>query len=373
MEYVIIALLIIVFITLIVLILKVNKNTNNDTSVSNTMMEFRSQIVESLLKNQNTLTKEIGEFKYEFSDKLNKDFKTLSEGIEARLIKINEIVNTRIDENFEKTNKTFNNILERLTKIDDAQKKIDSLSNDIVSLQSILTDKKTRGNFGEFTLESILANVFGEKNDKMYNLQYTLSNGYIADSVIHTYEPLGNICIDSKFPLENFNRMIDSSLSKEERVASSKAFKSDVKKHIDAIASKYIVAGETTNQAIMFIPAEAIFAEINAHHEDIVNYAYKNHIWMTSPTTLMFMLTTVGMVVKTKERDKFAKVIQVELGKLAEDFERYKERWEKLARSIDTVSKDVKDINITTDKITNRFNMINKVEITNKLDTKEIE
>lgn len=359
MEYLIIALLGILIILIVILIIKVRKNTQNDTSVTEKLGRFET-----------SLTKEIGEFKYEFSNNLKKDFDNLNDRMEQRLILINEKVNMRLDENFEKTNKTFSSVLERLSKIDEAQKKIDSLSTEIVSLQSVLTDKKTRGIFGEVNLNYILSSVFGENNLKIYEVQYKMSNGFIADTLIHAPEPLGNICIDSKFPLENYERMTNKTLSKEDREIALKLFKADVKKHIDAISGKYIIPNETADQAIMFLPAEAIFAELNAYHPDILKYAYQKKVWITSPTTLMSTLTTVAMIIKNMERDKYAKVIQQELNKLAVDFDRYKERWDKLARSIDTVTKDVKDINVTTDKITKRFESINKVELV-KLETEE--
>ena len=351
MEYIIIGLLVCVLILGIILLIKVSKNKNSDLNVT-----------EKLGNLETNMAKELGNFKYEFSNSLNKDFESLNDRIEKKLLLMNEKVNARLDENFEKTNKTFSNVLERLTKIDEAQKKIDSLSTEIVSLQSVLTDKKTRGIFGEVNLNYILKSVFGEKNDKIYNIQYTLSNGAIADTIVHAPEPLGSICIDSKFPLENYERMTNKSLSKEEREMATKLFKIDVKKHIEAISSKYIIAGETANQAIMFLPAEAIFAEINAYHPDLLKEAYNKKVWLTSPTTLMSTLTTVYMIIKNLERNKYAKIMQIELNKLAVEFGRYKERWDKLTKSIDTVSKDVKDIHNTTEKITKRFDSINKVE-----------
>ena len=176
-------------------------------------------------------------------------------------------------------------------------------------------------------------------------------------------EPLGLVAIDSKFPLENYRIMVDKKFDKTSRETAAKLFKSDVKKHIDAIASKYIIPGVTSDQAIMFLPAEAIFAELNAYHNDIIEYAYKKRVWITSPTTLMSTLTTIEVIIKNSERDKYAKVIQDELRKLSVEFGRYKDRWDKLSRSIETVSKDVEDIHITTDKITKRFDSINGVEI----------
>ena len=357
--YITVGILVLIVILLIILIVKNKTNNNNELNVTERLGKFET-----------TMTKDISDFQIQFSKELREDFESLNKKVEDRLISINNKVNENLDANFEKTNKTFSNILERLSKIDEAQKKIDGLSTEIVSLQSVLTDKKTRGIFGEVNLNYILTSVFGENNKKIYELQHHMSNGYIADAIIYAPSPLGTICIDSKFPLENYQKMTDKKLSNSERESALKLFKSDVKKHIDAISSKYIILEETSDQAIMFLPAEAIFAEINAYHSDLLEYAYKNKVWITSPTTLMSTLSIVQMIIKNMERDKYAKVIHSELNKLSVEFDKYKLRWDKLARSIDTVSKDVKDINITTDKITKRFNAINGVD-TNLIETKE--
>ena len=348
MDYIIIILLIIV---IILVTISLFKNINE------------SNITERLGRFETNITKEIGDFKNDFSRNLNSDFSNLNDKIEERLIKINEKVNNRLDENFDRTNKTFMSILERLSKIDEAQKKIETLSGDIVSLQGILTDKKSRGTFGEVNLYNILVSVFGENNTKIYSLQYKFSNGNIADAVIFAPEPLGLVAVDSKFPLENYQNMVNRNISKVERDLYEKKFKADVKKHIDDIKNKYIIPGVTSNQAFMFLPAEAVFAELNAYHQDIIEYAYKNRVWITSPTTLMSMLTVVQTVIKNMERDKYAVVIQKELQALSVEFSRYKERWDSLQKSIERVSKDVKEVNVTTEKISNKFESINKVEV----------
>ena len=348
MDYIIIGLLIL---NLVLVVMSLLKNINE------------SNITERLGKLELAMMKEMGNFKNDMTRNLNQDFNTLNEQLEKRLIAINEKVNERLDENFDKTNKTFMNVIERLSKIDEAQKKIETLSTDIVSLQSILTDKKTRGIFGEVNLKHILSSVFGERNDSIYRLQHTLSTGVIADSVVFAPEPLGTIAIDSKFPLEHYQLMTDKKLSPELRENYEKMFRQDMKKHIDAIANKYIIPGETTDQAILFLPAEAIFAEVNAYHPDIINYAYKKRVWITSPTTLISTLTVIEMIIKNMERDKYTSIIHDELNKLGLEFARYKERWDKLARSIQTVNKDVENVSITTDKITKKFESINRVEV----------
>ena len=351
MEFVIIILLITI---LIVSVISLMKNINE------------SNITERLGKMENSMTKELGDFKNDLNKSLNDDFINLNERIDNRLRLINDKVNERLDENFEKTNKTFTSVLERLSKIDEAQKKIDSLSSDIVSLQGILTDKKTRGIFGEVNLKHIMNSVFGENNDKIYRMQYPFNNNTIADCVLFAPSPLGTIAIDSKFPLENYQIMVDKNNSEIQRIQAEKNFKMDMKKHIDAISDKYIIPNVTSEQAILFLPAEAIFAEINAYHTDIINYAYKKHVWITSPTTLISTLTTIQVIIKNIERDKYASIIHRELNLLSEEFKRYKDRWDKLSRSIETVSRDVKDIHNTTEKITKRFDSINQVEINNE-------
>ena len=330
-----------------------------------------SHITERLGKLELNMMKEMGDFKTDISRNFSDDFNKLNNQMEKRLMMINDKVNERLDQNFEKTNKTFVNVIERLSKIDEAQKKIDNLSTDIVSLQSILTDKKTRGIFGEVNLKHILANVFGEKNDNIYKLQYTLSTGVIADSVLFAPEPLGTICIDSKFPLENYQMMVDRKLPADVRDGYEKKFRQDMKKHIDAISDKYIIPGETTDQAILFLPAEAIFAEINAYHPEIINYAYKKKVWITSPTTLISTLTVIEMIIKNMERDKYTSIIHEELNKLGIEFSRYKERWDKLAHSIQTVNKDVESVHITTEKISKKFESINKVDVDKLIEEKE--
>ena len=350
MDYIIIGLLVII---LILVIISIVKGVNE------------SNITERLGKLENTTVKELSDFRYDLSRNMNDDFERLNIKMENKLNMINDRVNERLDESFNKTNKTFTSVLERLTKIDEAQKKIDNLSTDIVSLQSILTDKKSRGIFGEINLKHILVSIFGEKNDNVYRLQYTFGNNTIADAVIFAPEPLGTVAIDSKFPLENYQIMVDRNKNQVERTTAEKQFKIDVKKHIDAISDKYIIPGVTSNQAIMFLPAEAIFSEINAYHSDLVEYAYKRHVWITSPTTLISTFTVIQVLLKNIERDKYTSIIHDELNKLGIEFSRYKERWDKLSRSIETVNKDVESIHVTTDKISKRFESISSVDIKN--------
>ena len=351
MEYVIIGLLVIVIILVIILLFKKKDNKEN------------LDMIERLSRFEVNITKDISTFKSDLEREIVSDFNKMNNEITSNLDNINKKVHERIDQNFEKTNKTFTDVIARLSKIDEAQKKIDNLSSDIISLESILTDKKTRGIFGEVNLNNILKNVFGDRNDKLYRIQYKLPNDTIADSVIFAPNPLGMIAIDSKFPLENYRIMVDKNESDEKRAVAYKQFKIDVKKHIDAISTKYIIEGVTSDQAMMFIPAEAIFAEINAYHSDLIEYAYKRRVWLVSPTTLISTLTMILMIIQNIERDKYANVIHEELNKLGIEFTRFKDRFDKLSKSIQTVNKDVESFQITTDKIKKKFDSINSVEL----------
>ena len=352
MEYVIVVCLLILIVLSFMNLLSNKKERLNDANMTERLARFEINI-----------NKEINDFKSNLSKDISNDFDKLSRNIEIRLNMINDKVNERLDQNFEKTNKTFTNVLERLSKIDEAQKKIESLSSDIVSLQSILTDKKSRGIFGEVNLKHILTSVFGENNSKVFSLQYMLPNSTIADSILFAPEPLGTIAIDSKFPLENYRMMVDKKLPVDVRERYVKQFKVDVKKHIDAIGDKYIIPNVTSDQAIMFLPAEAIFAELNAYHNDLIEYAYKRRVWITSPTTLMSTLTVIQMIIKNIERDKYTSIIHDELNKLGIEFGRYKERWDKLAKSIQSVNKEVENVQITSEKIAKKFDMISGVEL----------
>jgi DNA recombination protein RmuC len=298
---------------------------------------------------------------YESNEKNTKDlynFKDLiTTHIENKLKDMNTLVEKRLQGGFERTNETFVSVVERLSKIDEAQKNIEQLSKEVVSLNSVLADKKTRGIYGEVQLYQLLSAVFGQ-DENLYKTQVKLSNQTIADAVLYAPEPLGMVVIDSKFPLDNYKRMTNSEHHQSERDAAKKLFHSDVKKHIDDIANKYIIEGETSHQAILFLPAEAIFAEITAHHEALVEYSNTKRVWLTSPTTLFSTLTMIQVFVQNLKRDEQTKVIIDELNKLNVEFIRYSERWDKLNRSIDTIKKDAEKMSTTTDKIKKKFDYI---------------
>lgn len=335
------------------------QNNNYDRLIKD-FNELKLDTLKESSNNHLGQVRAINDFQEKMLKELNENFTKVNDLMKVKLLDINKELNEQLDKNFAKTNNAFSEMIGRLAKIDEAQKKIESLSTNIVSLQDILSDKKSRGYFGEVQLNNIIKSIFGEKNDH-YKIQAKLSNGSIVDALIKVPEPVGNIAIDSKFPLESYNRLMDEKTSLDLKNNAIKQFKSDIKKHVDTISSKYIIAPETTNSAIMFLPAEAIFAEINAYHPDLIDYANNRRVWISSPTTLMATLTSIQVIVQNLEQSKYAKVIQEHLMKLNDDFMRYSRRWDALSKHLDTVSNDAKDIHVSTKKITNQFEKISNV------------
>jgi DNA recombination protein RmuC len=199
--------------------------------------------------------------------------------------------------------------------------------------------------------------------ENSYTLQYTLTNGMRVDCALFLPAPTGTICIDSKFPLESYQRMTDLSLGDADRATAERQFRQDIKKHIKDISSKYIIPRETSDGAMMFIPAEAVFAEIHGHYPDLVEEAHRARVWMASPTTMMAILTTGRAVLKDADTRKQVNVIQEHLVALSGDFSRFQERMNKLATHIDQANRDVDEVNISARKISSRFNKIERVEL----------
>ena len=321
--------------------------------------EHLLQVLQKITDTQQAARFELSKNLQQQAIMLAEQVKQLTQSIDLRLKDIAGQVERRLSEGFEKTNQTFTDIVKRLALIDDAQKKITELSTNVVSLQEVLADKRSRGAFGEVQLTALIRNVMPEQH---FSLQHTLSNGRIADCVLFLPKPSGNIIIDAKFPLESYKKMTDPQFGPEERKQAQRQFKLDIKKHINDIADKYIIANETADGAIMFLPAEAIFAELHAYHADIVEEAYRRRVWLTSPTTLMAVLTTARSVLKDDATRRQIHLIQEHLIKLAEDFDRFRGRFDNLAKHIDQAATDVKQIHTSAHKISSRFSQIEKVE-----------
>lgn len=314
-------------------------------SIQSNMADTRSQIV-SMLQNS--------------AENLAKSVNKLTESTEQRLREISGQVEKRLAEGFEKTNNIFTDIIKRLALIDEAQKKITELSNNVVSLQEILADKSARGAFGEVQLTALIRNVIPEP---YCAFQYQLSNGKRADCILFLPEPTGNVVIDAKFPLESYRRLREQNITDSVRQEAAQQFRLDIRKHIQDIATKYIIPNETADGAMMFIPAEAIFAEIHANYPDLVELSHKSRVWIVSPTTTMAILTTARAVLKDAATRKQIHIIQEHLTLLAQDFRRFQDRMDNLAKHINQVHSDVEDVHKSSQKISQRFSKIEQVEL----------
>jgi DNA recombination protein RmuC len=362
-------------------ILSQSRNIINDQSQKQTieiikqMQEQKDQLFNLLQQLQTQQQKDFGEnfqkareeqmrfFKDNMTTHvqyLNTSMQKLTDMTERRLKEMNELVADKLASGFEKTSKVFADIMTRLALIDNAQQKIEALSENVVSLQSLLDNKSARGAFGEVQLNTLLANMLSSAH---YELQSVLSNQKRADCLLKLPQPMGNLVIDAKFPLENYQRYIDAKPQSSELQSYLSAFKRDIKKHINDIADKYIIEGETADSAVMFVPSEAVFAKIHADLPDIVQYSHNSRVWITSPTTMMAILTTVKAVIKDGATRKQVHLIQKHLGVLAKDFSRFSKRMDGLKKHISQAKDDVDSVGISTDKIIKHFDKIESVEL----------
>jgi DNA recombination protein RmuC len=306
------------------------------------------------------LSENLGQSREAMLEKLAETTQALTSKIDERLEQISGKVSERLDEGFKKTNETFTNVMTRLATIDEAQKKIETLTGSVVSLQELLGDKRSRGAFGEVQLEALVRNVLPAA---AFEMQYTLSSGARVDCVLRLPEPTGLVAVDSKFPLENYRSMLAPDANDVERALAQKQFRQDIRKHVDDISKKYIIPGETSDGAVMFVPAEAVFAEIHAYHAEVVDYANAKRVWIVSPTTLMAVLNTARAVLKDVETRKQIHVIKEALSRLAVEFSRFDERMKRLADHVRQAHEDVEKIQVTGGKISQQFQRIEGVEL----------
>lgn len=322
-------------------------------------MDVLKILQETLQKGAQENRQEVKESLTNYAQELGKRVDQLTQTTANKLTEINGQVEKRLTEGFIKTNETFHDVIKRLALIDAAQKKITELSSSVMSLEEILNDKRSRGTFGEVQLSALIHNMLPPQH---FAFQHMLSNNKRPDCMLFLPEPSGNIAIDAKFPLENFRNLMDSSMPEVLRTQAIKQFKLDIRKHIDDIATKYIIPGETAGGAVMFIPAEAVFSEIHAHHYELVEYAQKANVWLVSPTTLMAILTTARAVLKDAATRKQVHEIQTHLHALSEDFERFQIRMDNLAKRIAQAHSDVEQVHISSRKISQRFIQIERAE-----------
>ena len=381
MEYVLLAiscilLLAVIFLTVFVIKLSKKENTN-ENSISEKDLGMLSQQIKSLEDSikkevELSLTKEmiksneiqndkLERFQTNIIETMTKRFEAINLQLGEKMKEINQKVEEKLKEGFQGTSETIAQVRERLKVIDEAQKNMENLSKDVISLRSIMEGNQTRGQYGEYQLEMVLHNVFGDTVG-CYQEQYTIKRGkdgndVRADAVVFMPEPNKMICIDSKFPFQDYERLVkeEDEAQKEEY---KRAFSRAVKMHITTIKDKYIIEGKTAQEALMFIPNDGVFAYIHQNLLDVVEYAREKRVILTSPSTLPAILVTINMVRIESERAKNVKEISKQLEFLGRQFSQFAKEWDAFSRQLELASRSREKLDTRVNRITNKFDAI---------------
>lgn len=295
----------------------------------------------------------------QLAQQLQAQERALAKSLDERLTQSTNRVNDTLEKNSHAQKTSLDELKERLVRIDAAQKNITELSSQMVGLQDILSNKQARGAFGELQLHDLVSKVLPPGG---YEFQVTLGNGRRADCLLDLPNPPGPIVIDAKFPLESY-RALQSADSEGAKKVAARAFTVDLTKHISDIAERYIVPGETADAALMFLPSEAVYAELHANFGEVVDKSYRAKVFIVSPTTLWATLNTVRAVLKDVRMKEAAGLIQREVMTLITDVQRLDKRVGNLQRHFDQAGEDMREVRISTEKITKRGERIQDLEI----------
>ena len=302
------------------------------------------------------------------SERLQNQEIAITKTLEERLADVTKKVGDSLQQTSTKSSETMTKLQERLAVIDAAQKNITDLSAQVVQLQDVLSNRQARGAFGEIQLQDL---VQAALPPSAYEFQKTMSNGKRADCVLNLPNPPGAIAIDEKFPLESYHAL-RAAEDDAARTQYARAFSADVLKHVRDIADRYIIPGETAESALMFLPSEAVYAELHANHPDTVDKSYRARVWIVSPTTLMATLNTVRAVLKDASMQEQAGLIQTEVRKLLVDVGRIDERVDKLQTHFRQAQEDIGKIRTSTNKVTSRGEKIELIELGEGAEAEEI-
>ena len=331
------------------------------TNIELSMAKEMNKILEQSGKSSEANNEKLERFQKNITESLANRFDALNKQINDKLFEINKKVDEKLAEGFKGTSETMAQVRERLQAIDDAQKNIEALSKDVVSLRGVLEGNQSRGQYGEYQLSMVLHNVFGDTTG-CYQEQYTMrkvkdGDDVRADAVVFMPEPNKMICIDSKFPFQDYQRIFETD-NQEEKERLTKEFGNAVKKHITVIKDKYIVEGKTAPEALMFIPNDGVFAFVHQNLEDVIEYARSKKVILTSPSTLPAILVTINMVRIEVERSKNAEEINKHLQRLAKDFEMFGREWDKFSNALEQTGRRREELDHRVGRITNKFQAI---------------
>ena len=326
---------------------------------------------EQSLKQNEASNEKLERFQRGITESLAQRFDALNKQIDDKLAEINKKVDEKLAEGFKGTTETMAQVRERLQAIDTAQRNIEKLSGDVVSLKQVLEGNQSRGQYGEYQLSMILNNVF-DGATRCYEEQYTIrkvkdGDDVRADAVVFMPEPNKMICIDSKFPFQDYAKLFDAETD-EEREKLTKDFGFAVKKHITAIKDKYIIPGKTAPEALMFIPNDGVFAFIHHNLNSVVDYAREQRVVLTSPSTLPAILFTINMVRIEVERSKNLEEINKNLKMLGKQFELFSDEWNTFSRQLETVSRSREKLDTRVTRITDKFDAISAQDEKNLLE-----
>ncbi len=293
------------------------------------------------------------------AERLQAQERLIAKMLEERLEGVTRRVNESLEKSAQAQQATIGELRERLVKIDAAQANITELSSQMVSLQSILSNKQARGAFGEVQLRDLVASVLPPQ---AYEFQAAIGDGKRVDCLLILPNPPGPIAVDAKFPLESYH-LLRAAADDAQRQAAGRAFRLAMTKHINDIGGKYIVAGETAESALMFLPSEAVYAELYANFADVVELSYRARVFIVSPTTLWATLNTIRAVLKDVRMREQAGIIQSEVRALLTDVRRLDDRVAGLKRRFEQTADDFRQIGISTDKVTKRAERIEQLEL----------
>ena len=375
MEILIVVLLSLVLvlgiILLVVFLTRKSPEVKQDTalvekSVESIMNKQMKEFVKELDENNAKSSKNIGDFQLKTQEYLSKRIDALTTKLDEKIQALDKKVDDKLEKGFKGTSESMAQVRERLKAIDEAQKQMEGLGKEVVSLKNVLEGNQSRGQYGEYQLSMVLHSVFGDTYG-CYEEQYTMKkvkdgDDVRADAVVFMPEPNKMICIDSKFPFQQYKRLFEAE-SEEEKEALKKEFAADVKKHITVIKEKYIVENKTAPEALMFIPNDGVFAFIHHDLPEVVDYAREKRVILTSPSTLPPMLVTLNMIKIDAERAKNAKEISEQLGKLGKDFEMFGREWDTFSKQLETASKSREKLDKRVNRISGKFDSISQVEL----------
>ncbi|HVJ42710.1 MAG TPA: DNA recombination protein RmuC [Dongiaceae bacterium] len=293
------------------------------------------------------------------AERLQVQERALMTALDERLASLSHRVSDRLQESTTLTGQTLADLRERLAAIDAAQKTITDLSSQVVDLQNVLSNKQARGAFGEIQLQDIVQSALPASH---YEFQAALGDGKRVDCLLKLPNPPGSIAVDAKFPLEAYRALRDARDEAATTLA-KRDFTLAIRNHMKAIAEKYIVPGETAESALMFLPSEAVYAELHANFPGLVEEAGRLRVWIVSPTTLMATLTTIRAVLKDVRMREQAHILQAKIGDLVKDVDRLDDRVGKLQKHFEQGAEDVRQIRISTEKIVRRGGEITELEL----------